>query len=107
MVTLFYQNPGISRYRVGRRRRNPVTISNRMNFHIHFTHFAYGILATDKTAISTPEHGVIILVNPSPNWKARTVDWRDTSIISEKGAIIGIVIAAFADAEGIKRFMKV
>jgi hypothetical protein len=48
-------------------------IRKRINFQIHFTHFSYGILATDRTAMRTPEQGVIIFVNPSPNWKARTV----------------------------------
>ena len=93
--------------RVGRRRRNPTAIRRRMNFQIHLTHFSYGILATESTAMRTPEHGVIIFVNPSPNWNARTVACRETPIISENGAMIGIVTAALAEAEGMKRFMNV
>ena len=68
-----YQNPGRFRKMVGRRRRKPMMISARMNFPMKRNHFAYWIPETDRTAIRTPEHGVIILVNPSPNWKARTV----------------------------------
>ena len=78
-----------------------------MNFQTHLNHFAYGIFATERTAIRTPEHGVIIFVKPSPNWKARTVAWRDRPIMSENGAMIGIVTAAFAEADGMKRFRKV
>jgi len=44
-----------------------------MNPPIHFTHLSYGILATPSTPINTPKVGVIILVKPSPNWKALTV----------------------------------
>jgi hypothetical protein len=55
----------------------------------------------------TPEHGVIILVKPSPNWKARTVACLDTPIRSENGAMIGIVTAALAEADGIKMLMNV
>ena len=44
-----------------------------MNPPIHFTHLSYGIFATPRTPINTPEVGVIILVKPSPNWKALTV----------------------------------
>ena len=101
------QNPGISINKVGSRSRNPTTISRRMNFHIFPAHWPYGIFATDSTAISTPEQGVIIFVNPSPNWKAITVACRETPIISENGAMIGMVTAALAEAEGMKRFMNV
>lgn len=85
----------------------PSTISAAISFQAHFTHFPYGILAIPNTAISTPEVGVIIFVNPSPNWKASTVACLDSPIRSENGAITGIVIAAFAVAEGMNRFMKV
>lgn len=39
----------------------------------HFTHLLKGMRATPKTPIRTPEVGVIMLVKPSPNWKAITV----------------------------------
>ena len=55
----------------------------------------------------TPETGVIMLVKPSPNWKARTVAWRESPIRSEKGAMMGIVRAALAVAEGMKRLIPV
>ncbi len=48
-----------------------------------------------------------MFVNPSPNWKASTVAWRESPIRSEKGAIIGIVMAALAVADGMKRLMNV
>ena len=70
-------------------------------------HLEYGIPATESTAIRTPEHGVIIFVNPSPNWKARTVDCLEIPIRSENGAITGMVTAAFAEADGTKIFMNV
>ena len=78
-----------------------------MNFHTHLNHLLYDTLATESTAIRTPEHGVIIFVKPSPNWKARTVACLDTPIISENGAMIGIVTAAFAEAEGMNTLMNV
>lgn len=34
----------------------------------NLTHFSYGILAIDNTAISGAEVGIIELVKPSPNW---------------------------------------
>ena len=67
MRVALFQNPGISRYNVGKRRKNPATIRARMNFHMNLNHFSYGILATDNTAIRTPEQGVIMFVNPSPS----------------------------------------
>ena len=73
----------------------------------HFTHLPYGILAIPRTAMRTPEVGVIILVNPSPNWNAITVACLLTPIISEKGAMIGIVMAALALADGMTRLMRV
>ena len=59
--------------------------------------------ATDKAASSTPEQGVIIFVKPSPNWKASTVACLDKPIRSENGAMMGIVSAAFAVAEGMDK----
>ena len=44
-----------------------------MNFQTHLNHFWYGIFATPKAPIKTPEVGVIMLVKPSPNWNAITV----------------------------------
>ena len=78
-----------------------------MNLHTHFTHFVYGIFAIPSAAIKTPDVGVIILVKPSPNWNAITIAWRDKSIRSENGAMMGIVIAAFAVADGIRKFIIV
>ena len=62
---------------------------------------------TPRTAISTPDVGVIILVNPSPNWKAITVACFDNPIKSEKGAMIGMVRAALALPEGMIRLISV
>ena len=81
--------------------------SNKINFHAHLTHCSYEILATDKTAMRTPEQGVIMLVNPSPNWKASTVACREIPIMSENGAMMGIVTAAFAEADGMNRLINV
>ncbi len=92
---------------VGMSSNNPKVISMIINGVIHFTHFSYGIFATPKTPISTPDVGVIIFVNPSPNWNAITVDWRDNPIRSENGAIIGMVKAAFAEPDGITTLMTV
>lgn len=78
-----------------------------MNFQKNFTHSSYGILAIPNDPISTPDVGVIILVNPSPNWNAMMVDWREISIRSENGIMIGIVSAAFAEPEGMIRFNPV
>ena len=74
------------------------------NFHINLNHFAYGIRATPSTPISTPDVGVIILVKPSPNWKASTVNWRETPIMSDHSAIIGIVRESEKHKEIIKKF---
>ena len=38
--------------------------------------------------------GQNILEKPSPNWNARTAVWRETPIISARGAIIGITADA-------------
>ena len=59
-----------------------------------------------RAATSTPDVGVIMFVNPSPNWKARTMACLDTPTISENGAMIGIVMAAFAVALGIMRLIR-
>ena len=55
--------------------------------------------------MSTPEVGVIMLVKPSPNWKAITVACRDRPIRSENGAMMGMVMAALAEPEGIRILM--
>ena len=58
-----------------------------------------------REAIRTPEVGVSILVKPSPNWKASTIAWRETPTISAKGAMMGMVIAALAEAEGMRKLI--
>ena len=63
--------------------------------------------AIPSTPTSTPLVGVSILVNPSPNWKASTVVWRDTSIRSATWVIIGIVRAALAEPLGITTLSNV
>ncbi len=52
-----------------------------------------------RAPISTADVGVIMLVNPSPNWIAITVACLESPITSENGAIIGMVRAAFAEPE--------
>ena len=74
-------------------------------FHIHFTHFSYGTRAMARAAMSTPEVGVIMLVKPSPNWKASTIAWRDTPTRSENGAMMGMVMAALAVALGMRKLI--
>ena len=73
---------------------------------INLTHLTYGILAAPRTPISTPDIGVTIFVNPSPNWNASTVNCLGMFMISENSAIMGIVSAALAEPEGIKIFKK-
>ena len=63
--------------------------------------------ATPRAAIKTPLVGVIMLVKPSPNWKATTVAWREMPIRSLKGAMIGMVMAALAEPLGITILIKV
>lgn len=52
---------------VGINSKNPIIINTTINGAIHFAHFMYGIRATPKTPINTPEVGVIRFVKPSPN----------------------------------------
>ena len=47
-----------------------------------------------------------MLVNPSPNWNASTIDCLLRPIMSENGAMTGIVMAAFAVALGMKRLIS-
>ena len=52
---------------VGINNRNPRITRTRMNFHAHLNHLSYGIRLTPRTAIRTPDVGVIRFVKPSPN----------------------------------------
>ena len=47
-----------------------------------------------------------MFVNPSPNWKASTIACRETPTMSEKGAMIGMVMAALAVALGMTKLMS-
>ncbi len=58
-------------------------------------------MAIPRHPIRTPDVGVSILVNPSPNWNASTTAWREILVKSANCVIIGIVRAAFADPDGI------
>ena len=62
--------------------------------------------AIARAAMRTPEVGVTMFVNPSPNWKASTIAWRETPTISAKGAMMGMVMAALAVALGIRKLMR-
>ena len=84
-----------------------MSINTTKTFQNHLIQTSYGILAMPSAPISTAEVGVIIFVNPSPNWNAITVACLDSPITSEKGAIIGIVSAAFAEPEGMNILMQV
>ena len=53
-----------------------------------------------KAARISPPVGAITFVKASPNWKARTAVCLVIPIISAKGAIIGIVIAAWPEPDG-------
>jgi len=64
----FPQNPFNGIVTVGIKSRNPASIRISIKGSTHLNHFSYGIRATPKTPIRTAEAGVIILVNPSPNW---------------------------------------
>ena len=73
---------------------------------INFAHLAYGMRAMPNTPMSTPEVGVIMLVNPSPNWKANTLVCREIPIKSENSAIMGMVSAALAEPDGMMRLSR-
>src|SRR5699024_12097986 len=61
---------------------------------INRNHFTQDTPATAILAIKIPEVGAIVLVNPSPILYASTAVCLVIPIISAKGAIIGITIAA-------------
>ena len=71
----------------------------------HFAHFSQDIPDNVKTPIVIPDVGIIILLKPSPNWKARTAVCLVTPTISASGIIIGIVRAALALPDGTKKFI--
>ena len=76
------------------------------NFHWNFTQVPQSNLATPKIAINNPEVGTIKLVNPSPNWKAKTATCLVTPNKSDNGAMIGIVNAACPDPETTKKLKQ-
>ena len=92
-----FQNPANGMNSGGSNSRNPNTMSTSKNFQMKRNQVEYGMRATPSTPMSTPEVGVIMLVKPSPNWKARTVSCRGISIKSDHSAIIGMVSAALAE----------
>ena len=61
--------------------------------------------AMASAAIRTPEVGVSMLVKPSPNWKASTMACLETPTMSAKGAMMGMVMAALADALGMRKLI--
>ena len=44
---------------------------------------------------------------PSPNWKARTATWRLMPKRSASGAMIGILVAAWPEPDGIRKLSSV
>ena len=69
----------------------------------NFAHFPHSSLATPRVPKRHPEVGTIRLEKASPSWKARTLVWRDTPTRSERGAIIGMVRAAWPEPETTKK----
>src|SRR6056297_760095 len=51
--------------------------------------------------------GQIRFENPSPNWKASTAICLFIPMRSDNGAIMGIVVAAWPDPEGTRKFITV
>ncbi len=60
----------------------------------NLTHFSKSIFATDKLARSDPPVGIIEFEIPSPRWKAKTAVCLEIPTKSDRGVIIGIVVAA-------------
>ena len=82
-------------------------IRARMNFQTHLSQVPYGMRAMPRTPMRTPLVGVSMLVKPSPNWKAKTVVWRETLMRSANYVMMGMVRAAFAEPLGITRLSAV
>ena len=70
----------------------------------HLSHLLKGIFVNARGARQAV--GQIMLLKPSPNWNARTAHWRLTPIRSDKGAIMGMVVAACAVPEGTRKLKK-
>lgn len=51
--------------------------------------------------------GHIMLERPSPNWKARTADCLEIPIKSDRGAMIGILVTAWPEPDGMKKLRPV
>ena len=74
-----------------------------INFQMNLIHEPHSTRAAPNVPISAADVGTIIFVKPSPNWKANTAVCLVTPTISAKGAIIGIVSAAYPDPETTKK----
>ena len=70
----------------------------------NLNHFTKGTFAKLNTAIRIPEVGIIMFEKPSPQVKAKTAVCRVMPSKSAKGAISGIVTAAWPEPDGIKNF---
>ena len=73
------------------------------SFQANLTQVIQSILATPKQPIKDAEVGIMIFVNPSPSWNASTATCLDTPTKSDRGAINGIVIAAWPEPEATKK----
>ena len=76
------------------------------NGSMNLTHLSYGMLPIARTPMVTPLVGKILVNSPSPNWNANTAVWRVIPIRSARGAIRGMVRAAWPEPDGTKKFIK-
>lgn len=73
--------------------------SGKANFHQRRS----GTPATVSTVMVVPLAGVIMLVKASPIWKASTAVYRVRPTRSARGAMMGMVMAAWPEPEGTTR----
>lgn len=82
-------------------RKQNATIHHRpISGMMNLNHFLYGTAAKARQDMVIPLAGVTALVNASPNWKANTAVCLVTPTRSARGAMIGMVIAAWPEPEG-------
>ena len=88
------------------RKRAAKSESRRKRGNMNLSHRSYGMPASPNIAIKMPEVGMIVLDRPSPQVNANTATCLDRPKTSAKGAIIGMVTAAWPEPDGMKKLKK-
>lgn len=78
-------------------------ISTAWNLIWNFAHLPQSSFAAARAPRRHPEVGTIKLVNASPSWNATTATWRSTPTRSARGAITGMVRAAWPEPDTTKK----